>query len=186
MTWSNIFWDRTIRSKEKMRFEPRTPRMKNALDAIKNVHKVPSIAFDHLCCLKVLRSLWIVSFSVTLSVQRSIKRVIEKETIQSEPRTLRQQRWSKAIKGTVWTFFVASSTLWIGPSESICSSSIIQLLPGHSCSLSPEKHTLWSNCQIELGMLPTWFDLLAQHHSAAGRKFKGLLINIYSTECQEA
>ena len=54
----------------------------NVLDATKNVHKVP-------CCLKVLRSLWIVSFSITHTAQFRA-RVIEKEQIWSEYRTLRQ------------------------------------------------------------------------------------------------
>ena len=40
----------------------------NVLDATKNVYNVPSMAFDRPCCLKVLHSLWIVSFSISLSL----------------------------------------------------------------------------------------------------------------------
>ncbi len=51
-----------------------------------------------ICCLKVLHSLWMVSFSL----RRSIERVIEKEPIWSERRTFRQNiciRLSEHFRG---------------------------------------------------------------------------------------
>ena len=85
------------------------PSRHNVLDATKNVHKVPSIVVDRFCGLKVLRSLLIVSFSIPLSVQRSIERVIEKEPIWSERRTLRQHSFRSP-----WMFIVRLSEVFRG------------------------------------------------------------------------